>query len=380
MRGVRRLLRSILAFLGAGILLLLMTAQFAPGWRPAPTAPTLNPQPRGLPASSPLLDVEQQAIDMPSVAGGRAWVLTPILPAAAAPVPGVVLVHAAGRGDRNSLLAEARALASSGVAAIVYDKGVQGYSVFSRDYRRLADDAIRAANVLADQDGVDPDQIGIMGWSEGGWVAPTAVQRAPDRFAFMAVASAPVVSPLAQAAWAADRPIAAAPQWIRRIPATVLAAGGGLIDYLDYDPGPALKSVQVPVYAVWGAEDKTVPVNVAVRTLLEHVEPAVMVRLLPETGHELPVQASEWLTEAAQWMTGTTGLTGVAGGGDQISGTEPGSVVGLSQLPASAWFTSPQVHVLTALALAIAVLLLPLRRAHAATPFTQGAPSCPHPI
>lgn len=70
MRGVRRLLRSILAFLGAGILPLLMTAQFAPGWRPAPKAPTLNPQPRGLPASSPLLDVEQQAIDKPSVAGG----------------------------------------------------------------------------------------------------------------------------------------------------------------------------------------------------------------------------------------------------------------------------------------------------------------------
>lgn len=259
-------------------------------------------------------------------------------------------------------------------------RGCRVTPVFSRDYRRLADDAIRAANVLADQDGVDPDQIGIMGWSEGGWVAPTAVQRAPDRFAFMAVASAPVVSPLAQAAWAADRPIAVAPQWIRRIPATVLAAGGGLIDYLDYDPGPALKSVQVPVYAVWGAEDKTVPVNVAVRTLLEHVEPPVIVRLLPETGHELPVQASEWLTEAAQWTTGTTGMTGVAGGGDQISGTEPGSVVGLSQLPASAWFTSPQVHVLTALALAIAVLFLPLRRAHAATPFTQGAPSCPHPI
>ena len=100
---------------------------------------------------------------------------------AAGPAPGVVLVHGAGHGSRESLIEMGRALASAGLAVIIYDKRRTGYSVLARDYAVLAQDAIRAADVLATAPGVDPDRIGI-GFSEGGSVAPTARRRSGSPF------------------------------------------------------------------------------------------------------------------------------------------------------------------------------------------------------
>ena len=353
MKIVRRLVRAALVFVGASIALLVTTAQCAPGWQAAPTEPPLDPEQEIASGTLPSFAVEQVAAAIPSDAGHavRAWIVKPASGSTNAPVPGVVLVHGAGPGDRDSLLSEARALASAGVAAIVYDKRVDGYSIFSRDYTRLADDAIRAAEVLAHRSDVDPQHIGIMGWSEGGWVAPTAVQRAPNRFAFLGLVSAPIVSPLAQAVWTADQPLVDASHWVRRMPATALSSGRQFIDYLDFDIQPALESVRIPVHAVWGAEDMTVPVNVAVRTLMRLVDAPATVRILPDSGHS--VGSGQWLAEAAVWMSLPPGSAG-----DEIRGTEPPSRAGLATLPRDAWFTNPLGHAALAIALAVTSFLV----------------------
>lgn len=350
-----RLVRSVVVFLGASVVLVTATAQFAPGWRPAPTQAPLEPLPATAPGTSPVLAVEREETTIPSEAGDplRAWIVRPAAGPADRPVPGVVLVHGAGSGDRDSLLREAEALAAAGVAAIAYDKREEGYSFRSRDYAGLADDAIGGAAVLASQDGVDPDRIGIMGWSEGGWVAPIAVQRAPDRFAFLCVVSASIVSPLEQTTWAADRPVAGAPDWVRRVPATALSTGTRVADYLDTDIRPLLQEIQVPVNAVWGAEDPTVPVNVAVRRLTEHVDPPVTARVLPDAGHGLG--AGPWLADAARWMISLPD-TAV----DEVRGTEPASHLGLASLPGNAWFTNPLPQTAVALGLAVAAWFLPI--------------------
>ena len=175
-----RLLLAVLAFGGMSVAILIVASQLTPGWRPSEMQPAIGP---GAGESGPrreTYEVEQTtaAITVDGSANLAAWILQPAVSSAARPVPGVVLVHGAGRGSRESLIEMGRALASAGVAVIIYDKRTTGYSVLTRDYAVLAQDAIRAADVLAKAPVVDRNRIGILGFSEGGWVAPMAVRAA----------------------------------------------------------------------------------------------------------------------------------------------------------------------------------------------------------
>jgi hypothetical protein len=245
----------------------------------------------------------------------------------------------------------ARALASAGLAVIIYDKRATGYSVLARNYAVLAQDAIRAADALATAPGVDPDGIGILGFSEGGWVAPTAVVAAPQRFAFLVLASAPVVSPLEQASWIVDNTVAGAPYAVRKTAATALASGRTLINSLDFDVRSALADLDLPVYGIWGALDATVPVNVAVRRLIDAAPRPVTVRILPDAGHQLPTDTG-WEADLANWIMSPPGIDA-----DDIGGVEPRSAAGVSNLPASRWYLNPILHAIVSAGVAIAVFV-----------------------
>lgn len=348
-----RIARALLVFVGATILLLVISAQVAPGWRPAPLVADLAPEALA-PADPPARSVvQEQSIDVRP--GIRAWALTPA--GAAEPVPGVVFVAGAGGASRDALLPQARALAASGIAAIVYDKRRDGYSFFSRDYVRLANDAILARDVLAARPGVDSTRVGILGWSEGGWVAPLAVQRSPERFAFLAMVSPSIVTPVEQIAWTVDNTMASAPGWVRRVPATALAAGRPYLDYLDFDVRPVIAALDVPIFAIWGAEDATVPVATSVDAVRSASETPVTVRILAGSGHDVP--AEDWAPELAEWMKHPAHPAA-----DDVRGVEPASHLGVSALPQASWFTSPVLHLALTVGLAAASVLLPVRRHH----------------
>ena len=324
------------------------------------TLPRLNPRAEGpadvLTGSAvPVTQLDASVPADPGDRGGRsvrAWILRPSKPSRVGH-PGVVLVSGAGPASRDSLLSEARTLAAAGVAAIVYDKRTRGYSAVRRDYDVLAADAVRAADVLATAPDVDPRAIGIMGWSEGGWVAPAAVQRAPGRWAFLVLASAPIVSPAQQTAWLIRRAAPTAPGWLDRLTATLLGSGSRLISYLDHDSRPALAGVRVPVLGFWGAEDTAVPVNQAVRAVLDRVPVGVSVSVVPNAGHHLPIE-SGYLQRAAHWMRSVP--LSAAPGHDDVRGAEPNSAVAVPPVPQSPWFSHPLVHLLISLGLVIAFL------------------------
>ncbi|MFP5283834.1 MAG: alpha/beta hydrolase family protein, partial [Actinomycetes bacterium] len=257
-------------------------------------------------------------------------------------------VPGAGRASRDTMLAMARTLAASGIAAISYQKRTQGYSPVARDFGRLAADAVAAADLLAATPGIDPSRIGALGFSEGGWVAPLALQQAPSRFAFLALASAPVVSPLQQAAWMVDRPLQGALTPVRRLAATAVGLGRPVLHDVGTDISPALRTLAVPVYAVWGADDSTVPVNAAVRKLRQTVPGPVMVEIVPGGDHQLPAD-HVWLQAVGHWM--------VEGGSRArpVAGAEPFSALGLATLPKQVWVGHPVLHLLVSLAAALAV-------------------------
>jgi dienelactone hydrolase len=214
------------------------------------------------PAPAPA-GIEERQLSI-STSDGLVLPATLRMPVAARPgLPGVVLVHGAGPGPREKYRAEAEGFARAGIATMTYDKRTVGYSLMQRSYPRLAEDAEAAAAALRGQPEVDPAQVGIMGFSEGGWVAPLAAARTPE-IAFLVVVGANGVAPLRQQIWADTIKMEQA--GVRgslvdaraRTSYRVLAAMG-LFPEPYFDPGPPLRSLTLPVLGVWGAQDRLTP-------------------------------------------------------------------------------------------------------------------------
>ena len=92
------------------------------------------------------------------------------------PVPTQVAVHGSGReqavyGYRLPYLA-----AAHGMAGFVFDKRGTGESEgsYSQNFPDLARDVKAAVDFLRAQPEVDPTRIGLVGFSQGGWIAPMA--------------------------------------------------------------------------------------------------------------------------------------------------------------------------------------------------------------
>ena len=219
------------------------------------------------------------------------------------PHPALVLVHGTGATDRYSVLPIVEFLLSHGVALLGYDKRGVGEStgdwhVASLD--ELAGDAVAAARFLSTRKEIDPRRIGIFGASQGGWIAPLAASRSPEIAAVITV-SGPAVSPadvdrdlferalrarnfpeleikqaldllrLRDAAVRGDQSMdmlrsavarASNDRWFayspmpKTIDATLLAHWRRLP--LDYNPGPVISKLRVPVLAMFGELDQTV--------------------------------------------------------------------------------------------------------------------------
>jgi pimeloyl-ACP methyl ester carboxylesterase len=97
--------------------------------------------------------------------------------------PTIILVHASGAEDREYLLPFAHFLVRHGIAVLGYDKrGVGGSTGDWRtaSFEDLAGDVVAAVEYLRTRSDVDRTQIGLLGWSQAGWVMPLAAVRAKD--------------------------------------------------------------------------------------------------------------------------------------------------------------------------------------------------------
>ena len=234
--------------------------------------------------------------------------------------PAVVLVHGAGPGQRSDLIEPAERFARAGIVALAYDKRSVGYSAATnRDFGLLAEDALTAVRLLGQRDDVDPAKVGLWGISEGaGWVVPIAASRAPDEVAFAVLVSGPIMSPLQQLAWSVDDGLGrlSAPEGLREAVATALGLGkSGGPDYITYDPVPALERVSQPVLAIYGTQDRAVPIVQSSRKLEAALERggnrSYTIRFFAGADHGLRVGdggfAPGYLRTTVEWVKGLPG-------------------------------------------------------------------------
>jgi len=261
-----------------------------------------------------------------------------VKPAGQGPWPAIVWVHGSGPQSRDEDFYRDRAylLARRGVAALIYDKRGVGGSTGDADATldELAGDAVAAVRYLQGRPDIRGDHVGVGGFSQGGYVAPLAAARY-GRIAFVAVGSAPGVTPEEQNDYAAltalqragfdsasvaeamrvrravtrfqlgdgDSSAVAAEiesvrtrRWYRAAdlpvrPVARLGERGRSV--LRFDPLPVWSRVHVPVLAIWGAEDRLVPAERS-RTAIERAMPPAtrgMARLVvfPHASHGLLV-------------------------------------------------------------------------------------------
>ena len=120
---------------------------------------------------------------------------TLITPTTQGPHPAVILVHASGAEDREYLLPFARFLIRHGMAVLGYDK--RGVGASTGDWNKasfddLAGDVVAAFEYLKSRNDIRRAEIGMLGWSQAGWVMPLAATRAKDLAFLISISGAGV--------------------------------------------------------------------------------------------------------------------------------------------------------------------------------------------
>ncbi|WP_051179200.1 alpha/beta hydrolase family protein [Nocardia concava] len=278
--------------------------------------------------------------------------------------PGIVLVGGSGPGPRQEYRREAEAFAAMGLTVLAYDKRTDGYSRIHRDFDLLAADALAAVHVLRETPRVRPDLVGLWGFSEGGWVAPLAASRSTD-VAFLITLGAPGFTPLRTQTWSLANqlrhqgdtgPLANTLSG----PAARLLDSTGLFAAADFDPLPALRTLRIPILALWGQHDvQTPPAESAtvLRTTLS-ADPSVTIRFLDSSHnarattdgfdrigaqYESPVPRGDFAPRYLDTMSAW--LRQVADGNPPASSAEePPAQEATSRDPGHGWWTAPGVQ------------------------------------
>ncbi|HVS01385.1 MAG TPA: alpha/beta fold hydrolase [Thermoanaerobaculia bacterium] len=104
-----------------------------------------------------------------------------VLPPAgfAPPHAAAVIVHGSGKESAVDFFDEPYLLAPHGIATLVYDKRGTGGSdgSYTQNFHVLARDVIAAVEALRTRPDIDAGAIHLIGYSQGGWIAPLAASR-----------------------------------------------------------------------------------------------------------------------------------------------------------------------------------------------------------
>ena len=269
-------------------------------------------------------------------------------PAGVAGTPGVVFVHGAGTKESDkAFVGQAVALASAGVTTVVPAKRPEFSSLRHRDYEEMARDYAAAVAYLRTLPTVVPDRVGVYAESEGTWIAPLMARDDPT-LAFVALVSAPVVPPRAQAAFAVDsylRNTGVPESVFRAIPRAVgMELPGGGIDYADFDVDPYLPALQMPVLVAYGTDDTSMPVVQGTRDIISALTTAgngdVLVRFYGGANHGIKVDGRLSPAFAADLTGWVLGLPETGSGTPRVAGAQPFQRYLALDVPAPHWFGS----------------------------------------
>src|SRR5215472_1754260 len=255
-----------------------------------------------------------------------------LVPGGKGPFPAVVLIHGAGPEPRSASRFMAEVFVRHEIAALIYDKRGVGGSTGdwqTSSFEDLAGDAAAGVKYLLTQPEISKSHIGLMGSSQGGWIAPMAALLSPE-VSFVIVKSAAGVTPEREELERTERLMhergfsSAETQdalelykqminyaftgngWEQLSAAQEKAShekwGGYGIFARDswwfkfiklnfrHDPIPVLQKLHCPVLVIFGGKDPNLPVDVSVLNVNKALATAPsgsLVVVFPKAGHDL---------------------------------------------------------------------------------------------
>ncbi len=229
--------------------------------------------------------------------------------------PAVVIIHGSGSSSRNNpwYLTLTAHLQDQGIVVLLPDKrgseGSQG-NWRTSSLEDLATDTAAAVDFLLDQDKVDVSQIGIIGMSQGGQIAPV-VAAATDRIDFVVNvvgSSLPIYDVLLYEETNNLRELGFLPGVAKVIayPSTFILREISQQEFWEavgnFDPLPYWREVDVPVLALYGSEDTNVPSQASKDRLAALNRSNIEIRIYEGSGHALedpPGEGSGFFREEA---------------------------------------------------------------------------------
>ena len=259
---------------------------------------------------------------------------TLIMPAAGQRHPVVIVTPGDYGTVRDQLRMWAHNFASRGIAAFVFDARGGGESTGtpnSSSFSDLANDVLAAVQSLKARGDVNPNQIGLFGFSNSAFIVSLAASRSPD-VAFLIMQSFVGVPGWKQESFRAETQLR-----VDRFPESTVKQGADFMrlkfevartgngwselqalmekargerwlaytnppnslerlrqryqSIMTYDPVPALENLKIPVFAFWGDKDTFLPVQESVanfrRAMVKAGNKRYLIKVYPNASHSL---------------------------------------------------------------------------------------------
>lgn len=214
------------------------------------------------------------------------------------------------------MTALAQLLANDGFAVLTYDKRGIGKSggVFqggdnTAAFTLLGEDAAAGLRAIGGHPRLKGVPAGLIGISQGGWVAPIAASRSPNA-AFMVLWSGPVCT------LSEELHFSAFAKKIQNF--SMYTSAVGIREHMrsvprrtdDFDPRTVLSNLSLPSLWVFGGRDNSIPVELSIsrlERLIKGGHPDFEYRVFPEGGHGLdyPGTAPEAYHFMIAWIRGS---------------------------------------------------------------------------
>jgi dienelactone hydrolase len=222
------------------------------------------------------------------------------VPAGHGPFPAAVIIHGSGTSRRDSgwYLTLTSHLQQNGIAVLLPDKRGSEKSQGdwrTADFRDLATDTLAAVEFLRAQNEVPVSRIGIIGMSQGGWIAPIVASESSDvEFIVSMVGSA--VTPAEQLIYEENhnlRQMGFLPgiSNVIALASTAYIRNVAQAEFWDrvanFDPVPYWQTVNIPALALYGADDTNVPSEESAKRLNALGKPNLRVKIYEGSGHAL---------------------------------------------------------------------------------------------
>jgi len=228
------------------------------------------------------------------------------VPAGDGPFSAAVIIHGSGTSRRDSgwYLTLTDHLQQNGIAVLLPDKRGSEKSAGdwqSADLHDLATDTLAAVEYLQDQDHVAVSRIGIIGMSQGGWIAPIVASETSEIDFVVSMVGA-AVTPREQLIYEENHNL----RQIGFLPGISNAIATMSTAYIrnvaqaefwdgvaDYDPIPYWSAVDIPALVLLGADDTNVPSEESARRLQALQKPNLRIEIFEGSGHALQDPAGQ---------------------------------------------------------------------------------------